>query len=168
MQHAQRMGLTTQFTEKQIYNRSKQGKLYWNVGVKAHCKFTMAEAGQIKKIQRLTKNPLQQSQGFIMFQRRPFPIFVIIKLINLRLYNARNNNQALSLSKMREGRPKFMNNQTCNQVCKEHSGFKARLEKLEDNVSKLWEKWDSVTKMVITIFVILSLNLIGVIVLLAK
>jgi len=36
-----------------------------------------------------------------------------------------------------------------NFICKEHSGFKARIEECEDNVSRLWRKWDRMQIMVI-------------------
>jgi len=55
-----------------------------------------------------------------------------------------------------------------NGICKAHSGFKAKIEDLESNVSRLWEKWDGMQKMIIGIFVTLSLNLIGVIFILVK
>jgi len=50
-----------------------------------------------------------------------------------------------------------------NYICKKHSGFKSKIESLEDNVSKLWDKWDSMQKMIIGIFVTLFLNLVGII-----
>lgn len=57
---------------------------------------------------------------------------------------------------------------TNNYICREHSGFLARIKDLEGNVSKLWTKWDSMQKMVIGILVALVLNLLGVISLLFK
>jgi len=60
-----------------------------------------------------------------------------------------------------------MNQQINNQnICKAHSGFDARLENMEDNVSKLWTKWDKMQSIVIGIFVTMSLNLIAAIVIL--
>lgn len=53
-----------------------------------------------------------------------------------------------------------------NNICKEHSGFHARIKDLEGNVEKLWEKWDGMQKLVVGIFVALILNLAGVILLL--
>ena len=50
MRHAQDNGLLIQYTEKQIETRQKYGKLNWAIGAKAHCKFTVDEAKQIKKI----------------------------------------------------------------------------------------------------------------------
>jgi len=50
MQHAQDNGLLVQTTKKQMATRSKYGKLNWEVGVRAHLKFTMEEAEQIRKI----------------------------------------------------------------------------------------------------------------------
>jgi hypothetical protein len=55
MQHAQDNGLLTQCTEKQKLNRTKQGKLYWKVGAKAHCKFTIEQARAIKQLWLKTK-----------------------------------------------------------------------------------------------------------------
>lgn len=50
-----------------------------------------------------------------------------------------------------------------DEVCKAHSGFKSKIETLEDNVSRLWEKWDSVQKLLIGTTVAIVLNLVGVI-----
>lgn len=55
MRHAQANGLLNQFTDKQIEARSKYGKLNWAVGAKAHCKFTIDEAKQIKETWTETK-----------------------------------------------------------------------------------------------------------------
>lgn len=55
-----------------------------------------------------------------------------------------------------------------NEICKEHSGFLARIKDLEDNVSKLWAKWDNMQKMVVGIFVMLSMTLISVVFLLLR
>lgn len=55
-----------------------------------------------------------------------------------------------------------------NELCKEHSGFKARIAKLEDNVSQLWRKWDNMQKMVFVIFGGIIINLVGVILLLLR
>lgn len=49
MRHAQDNGLLIQFTEKQIETRSKNGKENWHFAAKAHCKFTIEEAKQIKE-----------------------------------------------------------------------------------------------------------------------
>lgn len=49
MQHAQRTGLTNQFTEKSIANRIIQGKKNQHNTVKARRLFTMAEVAEIKK-----------------------------------------------------------------------------------------------------------------------
>lgn len=60
-----------------------------------------------------------------------------------------------------------MNEQINNQnICKAHSGFDARLKSMEDNVRKIWEKWDKINAVVIGIFVTMSLNLIAAIVIL--
>ena len=50
-----------------------------------------------------------------------------------------------------------------DEVCKAHSGFYSKIETLEDNVSKLWEKWESVQKLLICTTVAIVLNLMGVI-----
>ena len=51
-------------------------------------------------------------------------------------------------------------------LCNQHSGIIARIENLEDNVLRLWNKWDSMQKTILGVFVVLSMNLIGVIVIL--
>ena len=48
-----------------------------------------------------------------------------------------------------------------SQFWKDHFGLLERAKNLEDNVSKLWTKWDSMQKMVVGILVGLILNLIG-------
>lgn len=53
-------------------------------------------------------------------------------------------------------------------ICKAHSGFKAEILDLKGNVSRLWEKWDAMQKMIIGIFVALVFNLLGVMVILVK
>ncbi|MCK4814576.1 hypothetical protein KA005_02305 [bacterium] len=53
-------------------------------------------------------------------------------------------------------------------ICPEHSGFCAKIESLEDNVSKLWDKWDTMQKMLIGTLISTMLSLIGVVVILAK
>ena len=55
MQHAQDTGLLQHTTEKQMAIRSKYGKLNWKIGARAHLKFTMEEARQIKKIYETMK-----------------------------------------------------------------------------------------------------------------
>ena len=55
LQHAQKTGLLTQFTEKQMLSRSKCGKLNWRIAARTHCKFTIEEARQIKKIYETIK-----------------------------------------------------------------------------------------------------------------
>jgi len=60
-----------------------------------------------------------------------------------------------------------MNQQSNNQnICKAHSGLEARIKNMEDNVKKLWAKWDKMQTIVIGIFVTMSLNLIAAIVIL--
>ena len=48
-------------------------------------------------------------------------------------------------------------------LCKEHSGLVARIKTCEGNVTELWNKWNGMQKIIITL---LLSNLIGVIVLL--
>jgi len=48
-----------------------------------------------------------------------------------------------------------------NGICKLHSGFEAKIESLEDNVSKLWQKWDK-------IMLLLVVNLVAVVGILIK
>ncbi len=59
-----------------------------------------------------------------------------------------------------------MNHELQNNRCKAHSGFEAKIEILEDNVKRLWTKWDKMQSIVIGIFVTMSLNLITAIVIL--
>lgn len=53
-------------------------------------------------------------------------------------------------------------------VCLKHSGMCARTKALEDDVINLWEKWDSVQKLLIGTLVSTALSLLGVIFLLIK
>lgn len=53
-------------------------------------------------------------------------------------------------------------------VCKEHSGHEARIKDVEESIKNLWAKWDGMQKMILGIFITLSLNLIGVIFLLIR
>lgn len=50
-----------------------------------------------------------------------------------------------------------------NHICKAHSGVLARIEDCEENVKALWQNWNANQKMILGIFITLSLNLIGVI-----
>jgi len=59
-------------------------------------------------------------------------------------------------------------NESPNTVCKAHSGVKSDIENMKRDITKLWEKWDTMQKTIIAIFVTLSLNLIGVIFLLLQ
>jgi len=61
-----------------------------------------------------------------------------------------------------------MNQQINSQqnICKAHSGLEARLKTMEENVSRLWIKWDKMQTIVIGIFLTMSLNLITAIVIL--
>lgn len=53
-------------------------------------------------------------------------------------------------------------------ICTEHSGFKARIETMEKNVTELWSKWNGLQKTIIGIFVTLCMNLLGIIFLLLR
>ncbi len=57
---------------------------------------------------------------------------------------------------------------TENTLCKQHSGFKARIEDVEDDVTALWRKWDGMQKMVLGMLVTVCLNLLGVVFLLLR
>jgi len=61
-----------------------------------------------------------------------------------------------------------MPEQVNNNICREHSGVIERLKDCERNVSALWCKWDTMQKVTLGIFITLSLNLIGVIILLVR
>jgi len=50
-----------------------------------------------------------------------------------------------------------------NSKCQAHSGFDERIKKTEDNVSKLWNKWDSMQKWVIGAMVTAILTCMSVI-----
>ena len=58
--------------------------------------------------------------------------------------------------------------ETEKNTCKAHSGFKADIINIKADISKLWEKWDTMQKTIIAIFVTLSLNLVGIIFLLLR
>jgi len=58
--------------------------------------------------------------------------------------------------------------ETENNTCKAHSGFKTDIINMKADISKLWEKWDTMQKTIIAIFVTLSLNLVGIIFLLLR
>jgi hypothetical protein len=61
-----------------------------------------------------------------------------------------------------------MVDQATNSLCKAHSGFEAKIETLEGNVSDLWSKWNGMQRIVLAIFVTLSLNLVALLFLLLK
>ena len=61
-----------------------------------------------------------------------------------------------------------MSNNLTSNTCKEHTGFNERIGALEDNVSKLWEKWDWAQKVAVGALITLSFNLIGIIALIFK
>ena len=61
-----------------------------------------------------------------------------------------------------------MNKNITTDTCKDHSGFNERLHALEENVSKLWRKWDWAQKVAFGALITLSFNLIGVIALIFK
>jgi len=52
-----------------------------------------------------------------------------------------------------------------NETCNIHEGFKARIQNLEENVRDLWDKWNGLQKIIITL---LLTNLIGVIIILIR
>jgi len=55
-----------------------------------------------------------------------------------------------------------------NEVCFKHSGIEAKVISLEDNVSKLWTKWDSMQKLLVGTLASTILSLIGVLFLLLR
>jgi len=55
-----------------------------------------------------------------------------------------------------------------NEVCFKHSGMEAKVISLEDNVSKLWTKWDSMQKLLVGTLASTILSLIGVLFLLLR
>lgn len=54
------------------------------------------------------------------------------------------------------------------EVFKDHSGIVARVEMQEEQMKSVWEKWEWAQRMIIGIFVTLSLNLIGVVFLVVR
>jgi len=55
-----------------------------------------------------------------------------------------------------------------NELCHEHSGVCARIEKLEDDVRTLFSKWDGNQKLLLGTLVSTITSLLGVIFLLLK
>ncbi len=53
-------------------------------------------------------------------------------------------------------------------LCNEHSGFIARLERLEGDVRQLWNKWDFITKATIAFLTTAIFNLVGILYLIVK
>ncbi len=53
-------------------------------------------------------------------------------------------------------------------ICEEHSGVCSDIKHLDDNVSQLWKKWDSMQKLLISTAVTSVVTLIGVILILVK
>lgn len=53
-----------------------------------------------------------------------------------------------------------MPNGTNNNICKAHSGLKARIEQCEDDVKNLWAKIDKFTMMLFLVFGGLLANLL--------
>ena len=49
------------------------------------------------------------------------------------------------------------------EICHKHSGICVKIGTLEANVSKLWEKWDGIQKLVIGTLVSAILSLIGIV-----
>jgi len=58
------------------------------------------------------------------------------------------------------------NGNETNYVCKEHSGFEERLKDCEGNVIELWDHWNGMQKTIMGIFIALSMNLLGVVIIL--
>lgn len=54
------------------------------------------------------------------------------------------------------------------EVCHKHSGMCKSITTLEANVSKLWEKWDGIQKLLIGTLVSTALSLVGIIFLLLR
>lgn len=55
-----------------------------------------------------------------------------------------------------------------DEFCLKHSGMCAKINALEDNVGKLWTKWDSMQKLLIGTLVSATLSFLGVIFLLLR
>jgi len=55
-----------------------------------------------------------------------------------------------------------------NLTCQEHSGILKSITTLEDDVSKLWEKWDGIQKLLIGTLASTALSLMGIIFLLLR
>lgn len=49
-----------------------------------------------------------------------------------------------------------------DKLCQDHSGVCTQLGHLEDNVSKLWRKWDSMQKLLLCSLVAAVCNLLGI------
>ena len=49
-----------------------------------------------------------------------------------------------------------------NNLCKQHSGFLARIETLETNVHELWKNWNGQQKMIIGTLISALLSFTGV------
>ena len=57
---------------------------------------------------------------------------------------------------------------TNEEVCHKHSGVCKSITTLEDDVSKLWEKWDGVQRLLIGTLVSTALSLMGIVFLLLR
>ena len=55
-----------------------------------------------------------------------------------------------------------------NNLCKQHSGFLARIDSLEDNVHDLWTKWNGMQKLLIGTLISALLSFTGVAILLIR
>jgi len=55
-----------------------------------------------------------------------------------------------------------------DELCLKHSGMSARIKALEGDVISLWNKWDSVQKLLIGTLVSTTLSFLGVIFLLLR
>jgi len=55
-----------------------------------------------------------------------------------------------------------------NNLCKQHSGFKAKIESLEKNMTELWNKYNAIQKTMFGAAIALIMNLIVVITILIR
>uniref|UniRef100_A0A6M3LHM8 Uncharacterized protein n=1 Tax=viral metagenome TaxID=1070528 RepID=A0A6M3LHM8_9ZZZZ len=53
-------------------------------------------------------------------------------------------------------------------LCKAHSGIKAKIDNLEANVGELWKRWNGMQKLLFGIFSVLTVNLIILVITLIK
>jgi len=53
-------------------------------------------------------------------------------------------------------------------LCRAHSGIKAKIDNLEANVGELWKRWNGMQKLLLGIFTVLTVNLIILVISLIK